>query len=166
MRVVIESEHTLVVEAPGNYAALILVAVLVPLIAIHLSVLVPLCRGLFEVSRYGVAYVSVAVSVLVYILLGYLILKPLRDRITVTFHGLKNLVTVEHMFPFGIKTTRNISFQDFEQLEISAPQDKGFCGLRRRDGKVEKLFSIGKDDDFGAVKRLEMITRKKVETVR
>jgi hypothetical protein len=90
----------------------------------------------------------------------------MRDRVTITFHGVKNYVSLERALPFGFQTRRTISFQDFDRFEISPPEAKGFCRLRMKDGKALMLFRVGRRDDFAAVQRLEMITRKKVETIR
>lgn len=165
MRVLVETERTLVVETPGNTMKLVFVCVALPLIVLHGCIFYPQVVSMLQYHKYFAGYSLIGITVIVYILLAILIMGSLRDKITTTFHGGKALLIIEHVLPFGFTSRKEIRFSDIEQFEISRPQDKGFCQIRMKDGSVKTLFRIRGNDDFGVISRLDMITRHKIATI-
>jgi len=158
MRIVIESKRVLVVESPGRampgLAGLLILA--------HLGFLAKMLAPGYSQTTLVVLGVA---SAFAYGVLLYLAFKPLRDKLTTTFHGTNHEVVVEHEFPLGLKQIRRHSYDDFTGIEISPPSEKGFCRLRLKKGGTVRLFRLDTSDDFTALDHLEMITHKKVETV-
>jgi hypothetical protein len=160
MRVLVESERTLVVEEKGRVMLLLSSA----LVAMHILAYFKVFHDLSAVSHKGTGYVMWGISVCLYIGLLWLSCGPLRDKITVTIHGFKKTVTREHVFPAGLNFRRDIAFKEFDAFEISPPESQGFCRLAMTEGKPLVLFRIGANDDFESVRRLDVITQKNVRT--
>ena len=165
MRVLVESERALVVEAPGPFSKYFLLFLVLPAILIHGVIFFPSFRLLLERSREFSAFAFLIISLCAYALLAYLVMGPLHDKVTVTFHGLKMVILVETALPFGITLKRTIPFQNFKHLEVSAPENQGVCRVRMNDGTEKLLFRIRKGDNFAPIQRLEMVVRKKVMTI-
>jgi hypothetical protein len=161
MRTLIESKHVLVIEARGRAMVVLSLAA----IALHAGVLYGQTVALVKASLATGAYVNLSVACLIYLVLLYLASGPLSDKITVTFHGVKNLVGVERSFPFGWTIRDEIQFGEFERFELSRPEAKGFCRIRLKDGKVRNLLRLPREGDAAALEHLDQITRKKVEFV-
>lgn len=162
MRVLVESERTLIVESRGNMMWIIFLCGVLPLMAIHAAIFYPQYLSLLRYAKPGLGYFLVALTLAVYALLSYLVLGPLRDRVTVTFNSPKATLDIERAYAFGIRSKNSITFKQIEQFEVSPAHAKGFCRIRLKEGGVRTLFTIGEDDDFAVLRRLDMTTRQKV----
>jgi hypothetical protein len=158
MRVVIETRHTLVVEDRGRAVPIAGCAA----IALHAWLFLTQVRPLVR-PHAGLTWFLLLVSLLLYAAVVYLAFGPFRDKITVTFHGVKNLVTVEKYLPLGLSMRDEIAFADFDAFEVSPREKQGFCRLRLKDGTVRRLLRIRTDEDFELMKRLPHITKKEVQ---
>ncbi|NQU44645.1 hypothetical protein HQ520_15245 [bacterium] len=157
MRAIVETRHSLVIEAKGRR----MLVVLPFLIVIHALAMASLIDRMFTYSQGLMAWVVIILSVLGYGALAALLAGPLADKITVTFEGQKYRLTIERKYPGNLKSAKTFSFRDIEQFEVSPPEEFGFCQVRFSDGRLQRLFSIGKKDSFSPMQRLEEITKKK-----
>ena len=158
MRVLIESKKVLVIESKGWIVPLVYGLVML-LHALYLW------NGPAQAPSEGSNTFILVISGVCYSIGAYLALGPLRDTITVTFHGTKHMVFYERKLPFDKKQLKEFSFNDFTHYEVSEPVDKGFCRLRLKSGKTFHLFKIGKNDEYEVLKHLDGITRKSLEMI-
>lgn len=161
MRVLVESKNSMVIERKGRVMLLILPVLLV----LHVLIVSGPIRGMFAYGHSVAAIAIILLNLLLYGLLVWLFKNSLSDRLTLTFQGQQSLITLEHAFPFSWKYQEKIRFSDFECIQISPPDQKGFCQLRMSDGKKKMLFPLRSEEDFAIAKKLETVTRKKIEMV-
>jgi hypothetical protein len=158
MRVALETKNILVIETRGNAVPACFAAALV------LNVLILLL--IFPARPESFHWTLVGISIALQGVLAYLAFGPLRDRITVTFHGAKHEVVHDRALPFVKGERQVIPFDVFRHFELSAPHHKGFCRIRfRKDNKVFLLLRIKTDEEYRLFQHLDMITRKPVEII-
>ena len=161
MRVVIESKHVLVVETRGWLMPVVFVGV----VALHIAASWGPLRTLFAGSRGQTAIMVIVAALLTYWALGYLAFGPLADKRVITFHGVNKSLGIEWILPFNVKLDREMPFTDIKEFVLSAPENKGFCAVRTKNGGMRRLLRVKTDREFGILERLDEITRKKVERI-
>lgn len=163
MNVLIESEHTLVIQDKGRKILTVALMVLLPIMIIHLGYLAYDLKRLHAVASAGWGWAAIIFALIIYACLFYLASGPMRDIVTVTFHGIKSTVTIERTFPFGLSNTESIPFADIEKIVLSSPDSGGEVKLEMKDGKSVALFRARTNEEFQVARRLDVITRKKIE---
>jgi hypothetical protein len=158
MRVALETKNILVVETRGN-AVPGLFATGLFFNALVLFLIIPPRPEFYH-------WLMVGMSAILQTLLACLAFGPLRDRITVTFHGSKHEIIHDRSFPFVKGERQVIPFDAFGHFELSEPHHQGVCRIRfRKDNKVFVLLRIKNDEEYRLFQHLDTITRKPVEII-
>ncbi len=158
MRVALETRNILVIETRGNAVPGLFAAGLF-FNALVLYLIIPPKPEFYH-------WMMVGVSVILQALLAYLAFGPLRDRITITFHGVKHEIIHDRSLPFLKGERKVIPFDAFKHFELSEPHHKGFCRIRfRKEDKVFLLLRIQTDEEYRLFQHLDTITRKPVEII-